>query len=478
MWKKISIGFILISVFVIVFYTLWNKPVSLKDGMIDDVAHLLPTKIDRIVKGKEVEQLKKIVLDANSQHKTVSIAGQRHSQGGHTYYKDGVVIDMKTFNKVKKVDPIKKTVIVQSGATWGDIQEAINPYNLALKVTQSQEIFSVGGSLSVNAHGRDLRNHSLASTVNWFTLLQADGNVVKVSRTENSELFPYVLGGYGLFGIILEVELQLTDNELYKIETSTMEYDEYPTYFKNEVLGNKETKMHIGRISVAPDSFLDKVYSINYLDTPREMTKSDKELKEDKSAFFPKLALGMSRGSDQGKNIFWDIQYYFIDALDGNFETRNNVMRSESKFMEFEDRQDTQVLQEFFVPVDEFVPYIDDVREYLKYEDLNVLNITIRYVEKDDETVMNYAKEDMFAFVVLIQHGRDQGSIQHAIDVVQKWTDITLQHNGSYYLPYYPYQSKQQMKLAYPRTNEFFEKKKEVDQNGVFMNTFYKNYGE
>lgn len=478
LWKKISVGIVLLTVFVIVFYTLWNKPVMLKDGMIDDVGHLLPTKIDRIVKGKEVEQLKKLVIDANNQNKTVSIAGERHSQGGHTYYKDGVVIDLKTFNKVKKVDPNKKTVVVQSGATWGDIQEAINPYNLALKVTQSQEIFSVGGSLSVNAHGRDIRNHSLASTVNWFTLLQPDGNIIKVSRTENSELFPFVLGGYGLFGIILEVELQLTDNELYRIETSTMDYDEYPAYFHKKVLGNNDAKMHIGRISVAPESFLHKVYAINYMETSREMSNSDKKLKEDGAAFFPKLALGMSRTSDKGKNIFWDLQYYFIDSLDGNYETRNNVMRSESKFMEFEDRQDTQVLQEFFVPVDEFVSYIDEVRDYLQYEDLNVLNITIRYVEKDDETVMNYAKEDMFALVVLIQHGRDKSSIQDAKDVIRKWTDITIKHQGTYYLPYYPYQSKQQMKLAYPRTNEFFEKKRAFDPNGVFMNTFYKNYGE
>lgn len=477
--KKIIVGILLLTVFFTVFHTLWNKPAPLKSGMIDDVGHLLPTKIDRVVKGEEVEQLEKIVMNAKKQGKTVSIAGQRHSQGGHTYYKDGVVIDLKSFNKVKKVDPVHKTVIVESGATWGDIQKAINPYNLALKVTQSQEIFSVGGSLSVNAHGRDIRNHSLASTVNWFTLLTPEGKVIKISRTENSDLFPYVLGGYGLFGVILEVELQLTNNELYKVETKTMDTNQYPDYFKKNVLGNKDAKMHIGRISVAPDHFLDQVYAINYMDTTRKISDSDKTLKEDHSSFLPKLALGMSRTSDIGKDVFWKLQYQFIHSINGNYETRNNVMRSESKFMEFDDRQDTQVLQEFFVPVHEFVPYIDDVRDYLQYEnDLNVLNITIRYVEKDDETVMNYAKEDMFAFVVLIQHGRDKESIQSATKAIQKWTDITIDHHGTYYLPYYPYQSKEEMLKAYPRTEEFFKKKREFDPDKVFMNTFYENYGE
>lgn len=478
MWKKILGGFILLTVFFLVIHTLWNKPVPLKDGMIDDVGHLLPTKIDRVVKGKEIDQIKKIVINAKKNGKTVSIAGERHSQGGHTYYKDGVVIDLKSFNKVKKVDPINKTVIVESGATWGDIQKAINPYNLALKVTQSQEIFSVGGSLSVNAHGRDIRNHSLASTVNWFTLLTPSGDIMKVSRTENKELFPYVLGGYGLFGVILEVELQLTDNELYRIHTAQMDYKKYPSYFKTKVLGDKNTKMHIGRISVAPGSFFNEVYSINYMKTDRKMNSAEKQLKDDNAVFLPKLALGMSRNWDEGKNIFWHLQYNFIHSLDGTYETRNNVMRSESKFMEFEDRQDTQVLQEFFVPINDFVSYIDEVRFLLQHENLNVLNITIRYVEKDNETVMNYAKDDMFAFVVLIQHGRDKASIEEAKSVIQKWTDITLQHNGTYYLPYYPYQTKKQLETAYPKTNDFFSKKREYDPTNVFKNTFYQNYGE
>ncbi|MEH7401383.1 hypothetical protein V7148_10385 [Gottfriedia acidiceleris] len=79
MGKRIFVGILLLTVFVTVLHTLWNKPAPLKHGVIDDVGHLLPTKIDRIVKGKEVDQLKKIVIEAKKQGKTVSIAGERHS---------------------------------------------------------------------------------------------------------------------------------------------------------------------------------------------------------------------------------------------------------------------------------------------------------------------------------------------------------------------------------------------------------------
>ncbi len=66
----------------------------------------------------------------------------------------------------------------------------------------------------------------------------------------------------------------------------------------------------------------------------------------------------------------------------------------------------TEVLQEYFVPVDEFASYIDDLREVLATEKLNLLNITVRYVEKDNKAVMSYAKDDMFALVLLINQKR------------------------------------------------------------------------
>ena len=72
---------------------------------------------------------------------------------------------------------------------WADLQKYINPYGLALKVSQSQNIFTIGGSLSVNVHGRDIRHHALIETVESFRLLNAKGHILTVSREENSELF-------------------------------------------------------------------------------------------------------------------------------------------------------------------------------------------------------------------------------------------------------------------------------------------------
>jgi hypothetical protein len=62
--------------------------------------------------------------------------------------------------------------------------------------------------------------------------------------------------------------------------------------------------------------------------------------------------------------------------------------------------------------------------------------------------------------------------------VVRKMVDVTLQHQGSYYLPYYGYPSKKQLEEAYPHTTAFFNLKRKYDRNETFVNLFYKEYGK
>ena len=68
---------------------------------------------------------------------------------------------------------------------------------------------SIGGALSCNAHGRGLTLKPIIEQVRAFELLGPDGTMRRCSRSENAELFGLAIGGYGLFGFITRVELQL-----------------------------------------------------------------------------------------------------------------------------------------------------------------------------------------------------------------------------------------------------------------------------
>jgi decaprenylphospho-beta-D-ribofuranose 2-oxidase len=442
-----------------------------------DVSGLMPVKVDTIVEGKEEESIVQVVKEAKESEKKISIAGKRHSMGGHTYYKDSIVLDMTSYNRILDFNPEQKTIRVQSGATWDDIQHYVNPYGFAVKVMQSQNIFTIGGSLSVNAHGRDIRYGSLIDTVRSFRLLNANGEIITVSREENEELFYLVIGGYGLFGVILDVELELTEDELYTMESQAMSYMEYTDYFAEKVQSNDNVRMHLARISTSPKDFLTRMYVTDYTLAPgQELLNEHNTLKEDRMTWLTKFMLGLSRNYDWGKMILWDMQEEYFLSTNGNYVTRNNVMRSESKFLEYEDTSNTDVLQEYFVPIENFAPYIDDLREVLSDEELNLMNITIRFVQESEDAVLSYAKDDMFALVLLINQDLSQEDQEATKLVIQKMVDVTLKNEGSYYLPYMPYPTKEQMKQAYPRAREFFEKKVEHDPEGVFYNYFYEEY--
>lgn len=444
-----------------------------------DAGQLLPTKVKEVNSAVSEEELQNWLEEAIEHDEKISVAGMQHSQGGHTYYPNGIVIDMKNYNKILDYQPDKKTITVQSGATWEDIQEKINRDHLAIRVMQSQNIFTVGGSISVNAHGRDIRYGSLIDNVESFRLLNPEGEIINVSRSENSELFPLVIGGYGLFGIILDVTLHLTDDELYQIRSKSLDYQNYPDYFVKEVKENEDIRMHIARLSVAPETLLRDMYVTDYeLVENQENITNYTKLKRETIAAPQKFMLGLSRYNDWGKNVLWEMQNKLYVGQDGNYITRNNAMRGASKFMEYDNPSKTEILQEYFVPVDEFTNYIDDLRKVLEIEELNLLNITVRYVNKDEEAVLSYAKEDMFALVLLINQGKSKKEIGQTEKVIQKMIDVTLQHDGSYYLPYYPYPTQDQMDRAYPRNEEFFQLKKKFDPNEVFMNLFYEEYSK
>ncbi|QOT00262.1 FAD-binding oxidoreductase [Brevibacterium sp. JNUCC-42] len=445
--------------------------------LVTDYSRLHPVKVERVVEGKEEDQLINLVKEATEKKLTISIAGQRHSQGGHTYYKDGILVDMTHFNKIMSIHPEEKKIRVQAGATWKDVQDAINPYGLSVKTMQSQNIFTVGGSISINAHGRDIRNGSLIKSVDSFRLLTADGQIRQVSRTENSDLFTLALGGYGLFGLILDVTLTLTEDAVYRVTTNAITVEGYTEYFRSKVKSDPDNHLHLARISVAPDSFLTDMYTINYRIDRSVPLHQNNTLKNREDWVIPtKILFHLNRSFDWGKNSFWSLQQYYFSKQQDSLISRNNAMRSESQFMEYKEAGQNDLLQEYFVPIHEFTSFTKSLKSVLDEEDLHILNITVRYVTKDEEAMLSYAREDMFALVCLFHTPLSDPEQVKTKQGIQKILDAVIRHQGTYYLPYAAYPSQKQFQTVYPKYKEFFIKKNQYDPDHLFMNYFYEQY--
>src|SRR5690606_36475108 len=135
----------------------------------------------------------------------------------------------------------------------------LEPHGKSVAIMQSNNSFTVGGSLSVNCHGWTYNQPPIASTVESFRLMQADGTIIRCSREENSELFGLVLGGYGLFGIILDADLRVVPNSRYRLEQFVVPVQDALATFDREVERRDGVAMVYARMNVTPEAFLQDV---------------------------------------------------------------------------------------------------------------------------------------------------------------------------------------------------------------------------
>src|SRR5690606_37775619 len=104
----------------------------------------------------------------------------------------------------------------------------------------------------------------LGRTIKSMRVMLSNGSIKVASRTENPELFRSVIGGYGLYGIVLDVELEITENIAYETKRQIVDYREFPALFEEEILPNKNIGLMYSHLSTAPQSFLEDIIIYKY----------------------------------------------------------------------------------------------------------------------------------------------------------------------------------------------------------------------
>jgi FAD/FMN-containing dehydrogenase len=449
---------------------------ALPPNEINDASGLNHTVIGEVVSPMTEDEIRAAVKSAKEEGFKIAISGARHSMGGQSMHPDALVLDMLHYDRVLSLDVEKKLVTVQSGVTWRELQEYLNPEGLAVMVMQGPNLFTVGGSMSVNAHGWDLRNGPLASTVESFRILTADGMVRNCSRTENPELFRVVLGGYGLFGVILDATLHVTTNNAYKASVFHIDYHQLADYFLNTILPNADIDFGEADLSIDPKTLLRDVVGVAY--TRASDTGRTDALQNEINVSRDRFYFDLSRRFDWGKTLRWRLQIRHEYPQPGATRTRNNIFRTPVERIRYYSPSDSDILQEYFVPPDKFVPFIDELRAVIERRHVNLLNATVRYIAPNDDAFLNYARRDYFAVVLYINVKSSLAGQSAAREMTRELIDLSVEDGGTFYLPYVLYYDKSELAAAYPKIDEFFDMKREYDPGELFMNGFYAKYGK
>ncbi len=463
-------------------------PWSQQGGFINDASCLNRTAIHGIVQVRTEDDIRNALAFAQEQGKKVTLAGVRHSMGGHAFYNDAVVLDMRAFNGVT-LDEAAMTITVQSGATWHDIQTILHP-TYAVKAMQSTDIFTVGGSISVNAHGMDHRAGSVGRTIRAMRLMLTDGTVQTVSPTENSELFRLVVGGYGLFGVVLEATLEITTNAVYETSRRLIDYRDFPAVFANELAPNQRLGLMYNHLSTAPQSLLRE--ALFYLYEEQEVPNAEiAPLGEVSGTKLRRFVLNFSKQGDIPMRIKWFAEKRIEPLMESCSVTsrnqamkdgeaclvsRNQPMHDSVTYLQNNLKNETDILHEYFIPRDQFVPFIDGLRAIVVEEEVNLLNASVRIVHKE-ENLLTYAPQDAFSVVLYINQQVSEAGNAKMARVTAKLIDLCSSVGGRFFLPYQLHYDAAQLEAAYPEIRAFFAAKQQYDPAGLLTNTWYEKYG-
>jgi FAD/FMN-containing dehydrogenase len=435
--------------------------------LINDITQMNPTHVARVVTPTSVDEVAAALRETTG---PVSIGGGRFSQGGQVSYPDSVHLDLRQFNRVLNLDVAGKRVTVEPGITWRELQQVIDPHDLSIKIMQTYSNFTVGGSLSVNVHGRYVGEGPLVRSVESIKVVLADGSVSAASRTENSDLFFGAVGGYGGIGVIVEATLQLADDVRMERRDTVLPVTGYRAHFVSNIRDNRDVIFH--NADLYPPDYAE-ARDVSWYVTDKPVTIEDRMIAADgEYVWQPRLA-NFIAGYDSGKwlrqHVLEPLYYMQERVAWRNWEASYDVAELEPASR----AHYTYGLREYFIPVARFDEFVPRMRDIFANHDANIINVSVRHALPDPGTLLAWADEEVFAFVVYYRQGRTPADVA----AVRAWSvemiDAATALGGSYYLPYQVLEAPQQFAAAYPRFEEYFALKARVDPDNRFRNRLW-----
>ena len=448
-------------------------------------SRLNETAVGDVVHAHSPDDVVDAVTRARNDGLPLSVCGGRHAMGGQQFCAGGLLLDTTALDRVVGFDRDRGLVEVEAGIQWPELfrfldeaqSGARDPWAVAQKQTGAN-CLSIGGAVAANVHGRGLTMRPFVSDLEALTVATADGSVVTCARTENRALFELVTGGYGLAGVVLTATLRLTRRTTLERVVEIADLDGLTDRFQERIDAGFTYGDFQFAIDSGSDDFLRRGVFSCYrpTDRPHELRAGQRALTRDdwkrlillahvdKTRAFELYAThylatsGQLYRSDAHQLAEYVAGYH--DAVDATLGHRH---------------RHTEMISEQYVPRERLADFMAAAAAALRARDANVVYGTVRLIERDDETVLAWAR-DRYACVIFnlcVEHS--PAGIERAAGCFRDLIDLAAHRGGSYYLTYHRWATREQLDRCHPRLREFLDRKDGVDPDGVFQSDWYRH---
>lgn len=448
--------------------------------VMNDASRLNPTPVLRhVVRGPEprdrvLAAIRAELKEAAAAGRPVAVGAARHSMGGQSLPRDGTAITLD--GRQLDVDTAASTYRVDAGARWADVIRRLDPLGFSPAVMQSNNDFGVASTFCVNAHGWPVPHGPFGSTVRALRMVLADGSLVTCSRSENPDLFTHAMGGYGLFGVILDLDVEMTPNLLLRPTAERMPAEAFAARFVNAATCDPDVRMAYGRLSLTHHHFFEEALLTTFRP---ERTAGASLPPAGHASALTGLSSDIYRaqvGYETMKALRWTLETEVGPALSHGPVTRNTLMNEAAANLANDDPRRTDILHEYFVAPDRFGDFLGVCRNIIPMAAAEFINVTLRYVAPDPDARLAYAPVPRIAAVMSFsQEMTTEGEVD-MMQTTERLIDGIVGIGGAFYLPYRLHARRDQVERAYPNASAFVARKREVDPGLLFRNALWTTY--
>ena len=451
-------------------------------------SRLNTTNMRRVAAPRTAAEIRQAIAAARDESSSLSIAGGRHAMGGQQFLDGGFLLDMRGLNRILELDAERGLVRVEAGIMWDDLirglremqQDATRRWSVIQKQTGADRL-SVGGALAANGHGRGLTYKPIVQDVESFDLLDADGNLRRCSRTENAQLFRLAIGGYGLFGIIYAVTLRLMPAHKLRRVVEITDINRLQSLFTQRIAdgftyGDFQYKTDETSPGFLREGVMSCYIPVSDKDASDAVTPQRLLTEQDWRGLLYLSHADKARAFDEytGFYLSTDGQTYDSDTfqlsmyIDDYHSALDRSLNAAVKC--------TETITELYVPLASLADFMDAAARELRQRDANIIYGTIRLIERDDETFLNWARQPYACIVFNLHVEHTEAGIAHTAAALRELIDLATERGGSYFLTYNRFTTGEQLARCYPQFGDFLALKDKYDSDGVFSSDWLRAY--